>query len=525
MKSEAMADVLVSQTDTDARLPAVGSAAGAQPHDAGSSILLVRRLCQSLDMEEIDYCHWKSNNALHLSAIGKNDLDLLVRREHADRFAQLLLRLGFKPAQAPPQHAMPGVLDYYGLDHETGTLVHVHAHYQLVLGDDWTKNYRLPLEQQFLEATTLELGFKVPRPEVEYVVFVIRMVLKHSTWDAVLTRRGRMSKAELDELTHFFGRFSDSQALEIVDRHLPFIGRELFADCVKSLRTGCTAWYRLRVAGKLMRALDAHTRRGCFSNLGLKLWRRLGQAVRRRTGLGSSSKRRLMSGGAMIAIVGGDGAGKSTAVAEINRWLSKDLDVRTLHLGKPPWSWTTGFVRGLLRMGRALGLCPYIEVSHVLYPPPGQVPRLPNYGLLIREVCTARDRYRTYTRGRRSVNQGRLVVCDRFPVPQIKLMDGPLIDSLVRNLPRETYMVRFLKNLEKSYYRSIAAPELLFVLRLDPQIAVERKPEESPEFVRTRSDEIWKLDPPEVNTPHCIDASMAKPMMLAKIRTAIWASL
>ena len=137
---------------------------------------LVHRLCQALEAERIAYCHWKSNNALDRSASGDNDLDLLVGRADVPRFNEILYGLKFKQAEAPPEKRMPGVVDYYGFDSEEDKLVHVHAHYQLIVGHDMTKNYRLPIEQPYLESAVHGDLFSVPAPEFEFIVFVIRMI-------------------------------------------------------------------------------------------------------------------------------------------------------------------------------------------------------------------------------------------------------------------------------------------------------------------------------------------------------------
>ncbi|MGI0013972.1 MAG: hypothetical protein ACREBU_11105, partial [Nitrososphaera sp.] len=144
---------------------------------------LIFNVCQALAEGDITYCHWKSNNALDRSASGDNDLDLLVSRTDEPRFTEVLSRLGFKHATAPAEKDMPGVLNYYGYDAEADKLIHVHAHYQLIVGHDMTKNYRLPIERPYLESAVQGDLFKVPAPEFEFIVFVIRMILKHSTWD------------------------------------------------------------------------------------------------------------------------------------------------------------------------------------------------------------------------------------------------------------------------------------------------------------------------------------------------------
>ena len=77
---------------------------------------LILRLCKTLAVEKIDYCHWKSNTALDRTARGENDLDLLVNRAHANRFAEILYSLGFKETLAESDNELPGILNYYGLD-------------------------------------------------------------------------------------------------------------------------------------------------------------------------------------------------------------------------------------------------------------------------------------------------------------------------------------------------------------------------------------------------------------------------
>ena len=146
-----------------------------------SVLPLVQELCNVLRMENIDYCHWKSNNMLERSANGDNDLDLLISRADGSRFTEILFRLGFKQAHAPGEKQMPGVLDYYGYDEQAEKWVHVHAHYQLIMGHDMTKNFRLALERPYLESAVQGELFRVPSVEFEFIILVIRMILKHST--------------------------------------------------------------------------------------------------------------------------------------------------------------------------------------------------------------------------------------------------------------------------------------------------------------------------------------------------------
>lgn len=498
-----------------------------------STIKLIHSLSTALTTEGITYCHWKSNNALDRSASGDNDLDLLVSRMDIPRFSELLYRLGFKQAKSPTEKQLPAVLDYYGYDEPADKWVHVHAHYQLILGHDMTKNYRLPFERPYLESAVQREVFKVPRVEFEFITFVVRMVLKHSTWDVICGGEGRLKTAERQELTYLEARISRDCVNNILKRHLPCIDIELFNDGIQALRPGCSVWTRLKTGRQLQARLRANARRPLTIDILCKLWRRAALAIRRRT-FKSTSKYRLESGGAMVAIVGGDGAGKSTAVDGLYDWLSKNFETTSVHLGKPPWTWATRTVRGVVKIGNLFGLYP-AEASfrETLCQ---KSPVSPGYPWLLREVCRARDRYWTYVKARRFAAKGGLVILDRFPLSQIRLMDGPQADRFIGELMdgpqadqflsphRGSRLTKTLVNLEESYYHQIAPPELLIVLRVDPEIAVQRKTEEEATFVRERSREIWGLNW-EHTEVHRIDASQSKSDVLKQLKALVWSTL
>lgn len=482
---------------------------------------LVSKLCQALDEERIAYCHWKSNQALDRSASGDNDLDLLVSRSDVDRFSEILYAHSFKEAHSPVDQQLPGVQDYYGYDPSSGKIIHVHAHFQLVFGHDMSKNYHLPVEKPYLQDAIQGELFKVPAPELEFVVFVIRMMIKHSTWDTILAGQGTLSSSERQEFVYLEDRVNRDKLREVIAEHLPFVGAPLLEDCVQSLRPGCPAWKRIQIGQRLQNSLKPYARRTGITDLFLKLWRRVVNSFQRRV-LRHTARARLASGGAMIAIVGGDGAGKSTAVNGINEWLSPDFEISTVHLGKPPWSLTTILIRGLIKIGRTLGFYPF-ERAPIEYTLDSNSLVFPGYPWMIREVCTARDRYLTYKKARRFASNGGLVICDRFPISQVQLMDGPQVERMTSNYPTNPF-IKYLSRLEKKYYQPIKYPELLIVLRADPILSAQRKTDEDSESVVARSSEIWNLDWSQL--PACIiDANQPKAEVLSELKALIWASL
>jgi len=494
---------------------------------------LVRRLCDALAIGEFAYCHWKSNDQLERSASGENDLDLLISRADGPRFSELLSRLGFKLAVAPAEKQMPGVLDYFGYDRQADRLIHVHAHYQLFLGHDMAKNTRLPIERPYLASAIQGELFRVPPPDFEYIVFVIRMILKHATWDAILGRQGGLNAAERRELAYLQEQTEGVRVDALLRQHLPYVGAELFQDCVAALNPSCAAWTRMIAGQRLQTSLRASARRPVWRATLLKLGRRVAVAIRRRV-YRRSPKYRLASGGALIALIGGDGAGKSTAVTGLYDWLSKHFAVTRVHMGKPAWSATTTAVRGAVKVGQLLGLYPAEASLCVTLEQKSLVS--PGYPWLLREACRARDRYWTYVHARRFSARGGLAILDRYPLSRIEIMDGRQTERFIEQLnegpraqqfltPRPTSrLARILVEIEEGYYQQIARPELLIVLRVDPEIAVQRRADEDAIPVRERTTAIWDLDWDQANA-HVVDASKSKEAVLAELKGLIWSEL
>ena len=52
-----------------------------------------------------------------------------------------------------PAATYPAMEHLLGMDRASGRMFHLHVHYQLVLGERFVKNHRLPLEAEFLAST------------------------------------------------------------------------------------------------------------------------------------------------------------------------------------------------------------------------------------------------------------------------------------------------------------------------------------------------------------------------------------
>lgn len=482
---------------------------------------LIERFLAEMSAEAIPYCHFKSTTNIEASLTGGTDLDLLVSSDRREECIALLERHDFRLATDPYELKLPGVCHYFGYDHPSGSLIHVHLHFQLIVGDDLLKNYRLPVDEAFLRSAWQHKGIYLPSAEVEFIVFVLRMVLKRRLL-SVLARfvfllgnpisilkqlvgmefpsMGPSSQAEFDDLKT---RISETELEHVLAKSFPFIDPELFQQYRGSLgaKGGRFAWL---VAGRrLARSLTPYRRYSGFTSVTKILWQAFKLRVRavlnrvvRLTPVGKMPS----NGGRIIAFVGGDGAGKTTMVDNTYAWLGRYYSVARIHLGKPPKGVSWYLILGLMK-GRALLLKRSGDLFHQA----------------VRYWLIARYRYRAYRRALRLRRRGTVVILDRLPLPGSKYMDTPRISALKG---KAGTIVRSLAAMEERWHEQIVADELI-VMRLDPKIAAIRRPEDDQEMLAKRSGEIWNRNWPAAYA-HLVDASQPLEKVVSEVRSLVW---
>ena len=186
--------------------------------------------------------------------------------------------------------------------------------------------------------------------EFELILYTIRMVLKSSCLPVSLARHDRRSRQ--DELDFLERRAQRSTVYQILDEHLPYLSRPLFDACLTCLRPRTSNWYRWRTRTRLQRALAAFARRPPLVAHCRKLKGLSSNCLRQLLRL-PKARKHWVNGGGIIAVVVGDGAGKSTVISHLDEHYRRVVATRIIHVGRPTAAWTTWIVRLLLAGQRA----------------------------------------------------------------------------------------------------------------------------------------------------------------------------
>ncbi|HEY3671107.1 MAG TPA: hypothetical protein VGN51_09235 [Acidimicrobiia bacterium] len=484
-------------------------------------------MLDDLDVHGIAHCSWKSNEHLAAALAGETDLDLLVDHDAHSAFHAVAARHGLKQLVPPSEAAFPGMEHLLGFDRPSGRLFHLHVHYQLVLGEQFVKNHRLPIEREMLRDTRRQDGVRVARPELELAVLVIRALLKYRARDFVKDLLGVRSPGIRDALLtelHWLLDRTDDATVRATLAACSALPTDIVCDfLVATARTRrpAIAYLRLRRRTRSWLGDRARVSRArALTTYGVAVVRR----HRRRT----FPRMTPVGGGGSLALVGADGAGKSTAACAVAEWLGWKVDTRVAYLGSKPPS------RAARATYLAFRTCRRGERALAeRYGADGLATRAVretrNASRALNQYAVGRQRARAYAVAQRDSARGCMVVLDRFPcgtlVPHADgaLLDGPQIVATAG--PRPNRAVRLLAAAEEHLYGRFPPPDAIVVLDVDPVTAFGRKPDHDPGVLRAKSSAAEVLSRregragPRIRT---IDANQSFDRVVSDVKSELW---
>jgi hypothetical protein len=496
-KLRALAKLAEAQPFLAPLVPARRAALLAEAREAAAvaPLALATRLFARLAAAGIRCRHWKSNEHLGAALAGRTDLDLLVDPADRARLEALLDELGFKSVLADPSERYPGMWHRLGFDRESGGLLHLHLHDRLVLGAPGVKDHHLPLEALVLDAGRELHGVPAPSAELELLLLVVRALLKVSPLR--LARRWRadgtktLQSALVREMEFLLADAERERFRAAVEKS----GLELPADALYELARRAAARELAtpeiaRLRRRVVRALRPWRREGGAG----ERWRRLRARALRTPGLRrwlGPARKTLPGGGRIFALVGADGAGKSTLAAALCEWLGWKLAVEPAYFGLPRADrrW-----RLAERMRRRFG-GRWLDGE--------------------RWILAARARLSAWRRAQRVARRGGVVIADRWPLPALwqppEPMDGPRLVG------------HPLAARERALYARIGMPDRVFVLRAPLAVLRARKPEVDPALHARKAAAVNAL--PESTGVVAVDAARPADEVLLELKRRIWDAL
>jgi Thymidylate kinase len=382
-------------------------------------------LLAELQRENLRFVHWKGNAHLPESMQGKSDIEMLVHPTDRNQFENLVKRRLYKKLHAQPGHRYPGIEDWLAMDYDTGTLLHIHTHYNLVTKISDGRYLQLPWLQQFFRHLTIDetTGWPIPTREMETIVLLIRI---HARMIFKKPEIPVLKQKELRELLS-----------QVEVRRLVALCTELQLPVPDNLEK------------KIERIVEGQSVETMISLSGF-FYQQLPECIKfvpanRKT---KRLKKTMANGGRILALVGSDGAGKSTLSRDLVNWLSYKIECHYFYLGKRPFIISYGRkIFSLLKYAR------YIKKITGNY----------FYILLIRKKINMLKHAKLLSQN------NSLVICDRFPQKDIKgFFDGPKLQS---------GKLTWLSKLEMKLFSILqqTAPDVVFRLNVAPVIAAQRK--------------------------------------------------
>lgn len=443
---------------------------------------------EALDENAVHYCHFKSNAHVAAAVDGLTDLDLLVDGREATLAEEILVGHGFKRLPAHPSRAYPGVEDFFGLDEETGRLLHLHLHYRLIAGERFFKNYRLPWEAEFLDTRIVDqsTGIFVAHPSLEWLLLVCRAALKLRWRDrlrATVKSRSGEQGGLLSEHRWLAARTDAAAVTEHASRLLGARAAELVRLALEEdLRLRRLTGLRRELLGN-QRVFRAHAP---IPALGIRWSRELtwivGSINRRYLHRPFPYRRSGSSGGVVIAVVGSDGAGKSSVTQTLHSWLAGKVDVLLVYFGSGQGP--SSIVRWPLKVALPLVRRP---ASAPRLDPEARRTRNVTLPRAVWALALAREKRAKLRKATRARERGFIVICDRYPQVEIDgVSDGPL---LARWRDSGARLKRALARWETRIYELAAdsPPDVVVRLLVSPEEAAARRPEDDPRELAFRA--------------------------------------
>lgn len=447
-----------------------------------------------LHQKDIKYCHFKSNEHLDAAVSGDTDLDILFEHSRYEEIQRILLSHGFVKFNTAWFVSYPYVEDYIAIDE--GKVIHIHAHFKLILGESKVKSYILPWDEEIFHNRVFmdEYGIYASNPIDEMLLLIVRTALKlpnksinyKNKRDIIDARRefewlkDRVTKKDIINLAVVkFGNDILHSIEKIYEQNIDYENIKSFYEFAKT-------------------ELDKNRRYSCAQSKIIKYSRRVVQIlaiINRKLNLFTSIKnhRTLDGDGLIVTIMGADGSGKSTQVKKVKEILFKKMDVRYVYMGSGngPASWH----RSILKFGNSL-IKRNKKNNESVYREEKKIEKLTIKNILrvIYFISLAIEKRSKLKQLNRFRKKGMICITDRYPQTQVYGYNDGLHMSYW--LDSSNRFLRLLANFEYKCYElaNEIKPNLVIKLIGDVDVLHNRRAEMTIEEIEKKQNGVKNIE-------------------------------
>jgi energy-coupling factor transporter ATP-binding protein EcfA2 len=410
---------------------------------------------RALEQNNIQYVIWKDTHKILVFFEGNSELDLLVNEKDKNQFERIISEHGFSKLKILERLRKEGIAHYIKFD--GNAYYHLHVYYQFRTGNHYVKEYHFNDVNGIFENNIYQNGIKVVSANDEFLLLLIRLIIKRSALFASL------KNSELNRARKLF---------ELVDKAVVL---KKLSKLIANDNLDLDFLYKVAIGQEKSRS-KLNAARHQFNNYrtvkGSQFYLQL---IRTKLYLlklrfNKQSNKVLKNKGVTVAIMGTDGSGKSSIVAALLKIFKKKTSCKTLYLGgnNKTYSLETRFYYFLYYGFRIFSL--FKEKYYIAW-------YLYYYSICLLEYGKAKDRVNKIKKGNRLRNKGWVVIFERFPI--VGLFDSPrtLFDlnfekweafSLTKIIKK-----RIQKN--KSLIENVEEADLMFLVTTDFEIMAKRR--------------------------------------------------
>jgi thymidylate kinase len=399
------------------------------------------------------------------------------------------------------------------------------------LGECYLKGYQLNLENKILDNRVFDIEFGIYRsaPAFELILLYFRHALK-------VRNRDILRYYFKNNVSYSENILAEYQWLKLrcTNYEIKVLLKALFFDYIPIYNL-VTKEFNHKVLLKLSRLLHkAFKDQRLYSPLKATLsrwYREISIKAYHRWSKFSSqpviSQRVHPRRGLIVAIVGADGSGKSTVIANLQATFRKKIDVYNLYMGRGKSgeiSWQRKFLNHFKKNFSKLQYRQKKMVCDNLFSKEKRSFRF-NLFKCMEALAVARERGKKLKMIQTAKAKGMLVICDRFPQNQLMgYNDGPALNSLLHS---KNFLLRSLAGKEAKAYELAedSPPDIVFKLVANADIIAARKPSKaSLEMLELKIEGIKRLKFSGTCNAVIIDANLPLNDVLVSIKSHLWAA-